>query len=753
MTTMSDTTHRALKGLAIGLLTALAGILLFFSDAGGAFERSVGLHWLFSVRGAIDVPHDVAVVAINGHTGDELGLPAQPRDWSRTTHAHLIDELVRRGARNIVFDVQFDRPKAEADDRVFADAVGRAGNVVMVELVTGKRRPLLDDSGRATASVWVEELIQPLPMFVSAARGLATFPLPKIDASVYEFWVFKESVGDAPTLPAVALQLHALDVWPAWTQALRASGLPGVDTLPASAASIHTAEALRTVMGQMRGVMADRDTARALQAVLDSTPDGSGDPRLRALFGMYAGDPHRMLNFYGPPGSIPTIPYHEVIGRDAGSAGSSTFDFRGRTVFVGFSDLYDPGHPDRFYTVFTNEDGVDLSGVEIAATAFANLLTDRSLKLPDGTQTLLMLAAFGLLCGLIAYLLPALLGVPLVIATGASWAIAAQGLFGAYDLWLPLATPLLVQLPLALFAGLTGQYLLERDRGLRIGKALGYYLPEAVARELTARQVDPHAYNKVVYGTCLATDMSGFSTISEQLPPDRLAVFLNDYFDTLATALKAQQVDITEFRADAIMCAWTGPRSDLEARRRAVRAALAAVDAIQAFRERHTLLSSSLRVGLAAGNFYVGHAGGGGHFVFSIVGDTANTASRVEGLNKHMGTSILATAEAIEGLDGFLMRPLGAFQFVGKSSGLPIFEILAPDNAATEAERELCERFARALERCHAADWAGAVSAFDAVLGDWPDDGPSRFYRARCQAWAAGATPPEDPRVTRMDVK
>lgn len=750
---MSDTTHRALKGLAIGLLTALAGILLSFGDAGGALERSVGLPWLFSVRGEIDVPHDVAVVAINGHTGEQLGLPAQPRDWSRTTHAHLIDELVRRGARNIVFDVQFDRPKAEADDRVFADAIARAGNVVMVELVTGKRQPIRDDSGRATASVWVEELVQPLPMFVSAARGLATFPLPKIDAAVYEFWVFKESVGDAATLPAVALQLHALDVWPAWVQTLRASGLPGMDTLPETPASIHSADALRAVMGQMRGTLADRDAARALQAVLDATPDASNDGRLRALSGMYAGDPHRMLNFYGPPGSIPTVPYHDVIGREAGSAGSSTFDFRGRTVFVGFSDLYDPGHPDRFYTVFTNEDGVDLSGVEIAATAFANLLTDRSLKLPDGTQTLLMHAAFGLLCGLSAYLLPAMLGVPLVIAAGAAWAAAAQWAFGTHDLWLPLATPLLVQMPLALFAGLTGQYLLERNRGRRIGKALGYYLPEAVARDLTAHQIDPHAYNRVVHGTCLATDMSGFSTISEQLPPDQLAVFLNDYFDTLASALKAQQVDITEFRADAIMCAWTGPRGDLVARRKAVRAALAAVDAIQIFRERHTMLSSSLRVGLAAGSFYVGHAGGGGHFVFSIVGDTANTASRVEGLNKHMGTSILATGDAIEGLDGFLMRPLGAFQFVGKSSGLPIFEILAADERATEADRQRCEGFARALALCHTADWTGAVSAFDAVLADWPDDGPSRFYRARCQAWAAGATPPEDPRVTRMDVK
>ncbi|NTU61189.1 MAG: CHASE2 domain-containing protein, partial [Caldiserica bacterium] len=84
---------------------------------------------------------------------------------------------------------------------------------------------------------------------------------------------------------------------------------------------------------------------------------------------------HRVLNFYGPPGSITTIPYHVAATDGAPDAGLNLPDLTGKVVFVGFSDLYDPGQPDRFYTVFTNADGVDLSGVEIAATAFGNLLT------------------------------------------------------------------------------------------------------------------------------------------------------------------------------------------------------------------------------------------------------------------------------------------------------------------------------------------------------------------------------------------
>ncbi|HEY9193648.1 MAG TPA: adenylate/guanylate cyclase domain-containing protein, partial [Methyloversatilis sp.] len=725
---MNDRTKRIGKALAVGVLTALAGVLIALTDAGTTFERSVGLSWLFNIRGPVAPPSDVVVVAIDGRTGDQLGLPSLPREWPRSTHARLVDELTRRGAAAIVFDMQFDKPKSPDDDRIFARAVDASDRVVLIELVTGKRQPVADAEGRTTGTIWVEELVQPLPMLIDAAKGLATFPLPKIDAAVYEFWVFKESVGDAPTLPAVALQVHALKVHREWMSLLRRIDPAAFDGVPGEAAGIGKAAQLHGLMGSFRSVFEkDPGAADRLQHLiaLDPQLSGSDDGRLlRALTGLYGGDPHRLLNFYGPPGTIPTVPYQDVLGgREAGG-----FDFRGKTVFVGFSDLYDPGHPDRFYTVFTNADGVDLSGVEIAATAFGNLMTDRSTRTLDGIQMLAVLLGFGLLAGSLAYLLPAVAGVPLVIVLAGAYAAVAQWLFNGSGLWIPVATPLLVQFPLALFLGLSGQYLLERTRGQRMSKALSYYLPESVARDLTDRQVDPHAFNKVVYGTCLATDMSGFSTISEELPPDQLAVFLNDYFDTLARALKRQQVDVTEFRADAIMCAWTADSPDMMVRRRAVLAALEAADAIGTFKARHPMLKASLRVGLEAGHFYVGHAGGGGHFVFSIVGDTANTASRIEGLNKHVGTQILATGAVVAGLDGFQLRPLGDFQFVGKTVGIPIFEIMGLSGDASETQRRLLERFADALAVFQSADWASAATLFEALLGDYPDDGPTRFY-------------------------
>jgi len=91
--------------------------------------------------------------------------------------------------------------------------------------------------------------------------------------------------------------------------------------------------------------------------------------RLQALLAMYLGPERRYLNFYGPPRSIPTWSYGDVLSATVEQLAS----FRDKVVFVGFSEERQPEQIDNFYTVFSQSNGLDLSGVEIGATAFANL--------------------------------------------------------------------------------------------------------------------------------------------------------------------------------------------------------------------------------------------------------------------------------------------------------------------------------------------------------------------------------------------
>ena len=744
--------RRWLIGLLVGLLVGVAGVLLGVSPLGAGFERSVGLSWMFKVRGAITPPNEVVVVAMDSRTGEQMGLPSLPREWPRAVHATLVDELVARGASVIVFDVHFGRAKDPVSDQAFVDAVARAGNVVLVELLTGKRRPISDLSGRHVGMIWEEETLPPFAALAEAAMGLGSFPLPKQAASVSQFWVFKESTDQAPTLPAVALQLYAREGLPELLALVRRIDPEALGADVDTDAAFSDAASLRGLMRSLRDVFLESPGLMSRRK--HSAADGHPLTQAMVLEALYAGEAHRLINFYGPPGTISTVPYQSVLaGRDP-NLPPGALDFSGKVVFVGYSDLFDPGQPDRFYTVFTQDDGVDLSGVEIAATGFANLLTDHSLTTVDPWVGVGLIFLFGLTMGVLIYTLPGYLGVPIAILLAVLYGIAAQFAFSQQAIILPISVPLLAEAPAALFIGLLGQYLLERRRGQRISKAINYYLPDDIARDLAQDRLDHTKLNKVVYSTCLATDMAGFSTIAERLSPGELASFLNDYFEMLAAPLKSHGVQVTEFRADAIMCAWTSDHPSADPRRKALLAALDAGAAIEEFRRQHDMPQARLRIGLEAGWVYVGHSGGGGRFVYSIVGDTANTASRIEGLNKHLGTEVLATGSVVEGFENLLMRFLGNYQFVGKTDAVAVYEIQDKLELARDPQVRMCEAFSEAFGAYQQADWPRASRLFRAILDEYPDDGPSRFLLERCQRFMAGEEePPADPSVILMHAK
>ncbi|MCZ6604675.1 MAG: adenylate/guanylate cyclase domain-containing protein [Alphaproteobacteria bacterium] len=747
--------RRWVKGLCVGIATGLGGVVLAYSPLGADFETAVGLAWLYKARGTIEAPSDVVVVAINKRTARQLGLPEKPVDWPRSIHARLIDSLVERGASVIVFDLHFARPKSPEDDVLLADAIARAGRVVLVEKIVGDVRPLHGPT-QNRGVLRKEQLVPPIPRLAAAAKGLGPFPLPKIDISVHQYWTFKASVGDAPTLPAVALQIYGQETNDEWLRLLAQFGANRIADVPGQRETRAPAARIRGVMRNSRlAFRADRALEQKIREIMGGGQGlSSKESRLfTALLGLYAGDDQRFLKFYGPAGTILTIPYHTFIAPIDAGADRGAPDLTNKAVFVGYSDLYEPDTPDRHATVFTGSDGVDLSGVEIAATAFGNLLTDGGLRTIGWSSEFWILLAIGGLLGVGVYLLPAMVGVPFALLVAALYAGTAQYAFNSADLWLPLATPVLAQLPMALLIGLLGQYALERRQKQLVTAHIKNYVPEHVASALTRSDLDLGSLDTVVHGTCLATDMSGFTRIAEGMPPKALAAFMNAYFEALSKPLIRNRVDVTEFRADAIMCAWDGSQADLKARERAVFAGLEVVDSINQFSQAHGPLDLIARVGLDDGPIYLGHAGGGGHFAYSILGDCANTASRIENLNKQLETHLLATEAVVAGLDSLLIRPLGRFQLFGKSDPSSVVEILAKKTDVTDEEIDKCARFAEALQAYNRRQWTEAATCFAAVLSEYPQDRPAHFYLERCRRYLKDEPSGDDPTIIRMESK
>jgi adenylate cyclase len=267
--------------------------------------------------------------------------------------------------------------------------------------------------------------------------------------------------------------------------------------------------------------------------------------------------------------------------------------------------------PDTFRTVYSTSDGVDLSGAEIGATAFANLLADRVLRPVSALGAFAVLVGFGIFVGVLTRLLPGIYAVAITAAVGSAYYGSAQFLFTQHMLLIPLAIPVLVQLPLALFVGVLSRY---RD-----------------IRKQVPIEIDPNAPLEEFQGVCLATDVTGYTRVAEAMKPNELAPLLDEYYDMLR-GLVARRRGLTWGRAgDSTMCVWKGSRTasrfgkmvpvwlarhggtdaDKEARLNACLAAIEMRDAIDRFNERQAATRQlQTRIGLDAGEIALGSVGG-----------------------------------------------------------------------------------------------------------------------------------------------
>jgi adenylate cyclase len=749
---------RWLHSVLFALTTAVLGLALLVS--GLMHEREFGLYWLFKMRGPAEALADVAIVAIDSMSGFDMQMSRLPRDWPRSLHGALVDQLSASGARTIVFDMDFSRAREPGDDQAFADAIRNSGRTVLFERLDGRSERIVSKDAESRW-VWVETSMPPVEPLAGAARAIAPFPLPKIGQASYQFWTFKPSADDVPTLASVAAQLALLDFHEDWMGMLAAAGVPASHI--ALASDLGSPGAMREHMQRTRKLfLSDPQLSDRIMSIIHLA---DLEPRSRqavtALTRLYGGADERYTNLYGPPGTIRTIRYQDLsIAENLQKAElpekitpvEHDAEFKEKTVFVGYSDLFSPDQPDRFYTVFTNDKGIDLSGCEIMATAFANLLSDQTVERPPAWISMLAVGLFGLVISQIVFWPSAYFAVPLAILAAGAYVYGAAEAFADHHLWMPLATPIGLQLPFALGAGVLGQYLVERRKKQRVGAAIAQYLPKHLAEGIAEGTVAATNIDQVVHGVCLATDMSGFSRISESKTPGELAEFMNAYFEEVAGALKRCEVDVTEFHADTIMCAWIGKPGERAFRRKALRAGLGVVRAIEEF-ETDSDAVLRARIGLQDGPFYLGHTGGGGRLAYSILGNPANSASRLEGLNKKLRTRVLAAAGVVDGLDEFIFRPLGEFLVVGKSESVDVVEVIGFRSEPIAGAEELLSGFADGLQKFKAERWEEALAAFRQVAARFPNDGPTRFFRKLCKIYVTQGVPQNDPTRPAMTSK
>src|SRR5688572_27078166 len=138
---------RIKKTILFGLLIAAIGVVASFLDLAHELEEDSGLGLLFRLRGAKPAPAEVVIISIDRESSDHLGVHENPDRWPRSLHARLIDKLAEEGAKVITFDVYFIDPGSTTDDNLLAEAVRKAGNVVLAEQLKAKDISASDDAG------------------------------------------------------------------------------------------------------------------------------------------------------------------------------------------------------------------------------------------------------------------------------------------------------------------------------------------------------------------------------------------------------------------------------------------------------------------------------------------------------------------------------------------------------------------------------------------------------------------------------
>src|ERR1700761_4337722 len=284
----------------------------------------------------------------------------------------------------------------------------------------------------------------------------------------------------------------------------------------------------------------------------------------------------------------------------------------------------------------------------------------------------------------------------------------------------------------------------------RVRETFGRYIHPRIAEGLLDQPTAAATEGQRRVMTVMFCDMKGFTTLSEGVTPRGLVKIMNLYLSTMSEPIHAHRGIIDKYIGDAIMAYWGPPF--IEEAEQAHLAGLAALDMIgrvallrkelpELLGVRNISVDCDIRIGIATGEALVGSIGSDFMMSYTVMGDTVNLASRLEGVNKAYGcrcliseTTAVACGEAVE------LREIDTLVVVGQSRPQTVFEIMGRKGELEPNQLVLRTHYAEGLTAYRARQWSEAERAFTAALEAVADDGPSLTFIDRIDRFKQ--TPP-----------
>lgn len=408
-----------------------------------------------------------------------------------------------------------------------------------------------------------------------------------------------------------------------------------------------------------------------------------------------------LVPFRGPGGTSGGS-YRYVSAADLLAKRVAPASLDGKIVLVGTTA---PGLLDLRVTPV----GEAYAGVETHANLISGLLDNRIPIKPDWAlgYDIVILAVAGLLLALLLPLVSASRAVLLSVAVAAGIVALNFYLYTAHMLALPLAAALMM-VATAFALNMSYGYLVESRSKRELANLFGTYVPPELVDEMVK---DPDSYSMKATSkelTVMFCDMRGFTNMSERMEPTQLQALLNDVFSRLTDIIRAHRGTIDKYMGDCVMAFWGAPVDMPNHAELAVKSAMEMSKAVQAINAEHQVKGIpqiGVGIGINTGTMCVGDMGSDIRRSYTVIGDSVNLGSRLEGLSKVYGVDMVVSESTRKQATDFAWQELDRVRVKGKVQAVGIFYPVAPAATVEKSTTDELRTWAAFLKAYRSQDW------------------------------------------------
>jgi len=442
-----------------------------------------------------------------------------------------------------------------------------------------------------------------------------------------------------------------------------------------------------------------------------------------------------MLNYLGPPQTFPHYPITDILN-NAYPEG----EFAGKIVVVGATAV-------GMYDIRNTPFSAVFPGPEVHATAIDNILRGQLLDRPEWTKVfdLLAIIVIGIVMGLVIPRLSAIKGLLFAAALFVAYIFLTRYLFVSQGLWFNMIYPLTALV--ILFISLTvHRYLTEEKERRKIKGAFTYYVSSSVVNEMLKYPDKLKLGGDKKELSVLFSDIREFTTIAEGMSPEELVNVLNEYLTVMTDVVFRYDGTLDKYIGDAIMAIYGAPLDLEDHASRACHSALDMITELAKLNEKWNAENKKpmdIGIGINTGPMMVGNMGSEQRFDFTVMGDSVNLGSRLEGANKSYKTKVIISEYTYEMVkDEFVCMELDSVRVKGKQEPVKIYNLVGRTNLP-KSQQQTVTRFNQGIAFYRERKWDDAIRKFREVDALDPSLYAAQIYIERCQALKKNPPPPE----------